>query len=163
MKNIILKIIVIAIVITGILTIPQNKVEAKGNYTVSGIAGMMSPDYVNPDKYSPLQRVIGKILGFLQVASALTTVVVVAFLGFKMLTETPEVKREVKHKGLPIIIGVVLVLEQHRLRVLYLQLQLGKRLQNYYRNVTIILKNTIYDKKYHKLYFFCRFYVIINM
>ena len=70
---------------------------------------MMSPDYVNPDKYSPLQRVIGKILGFLQVASALTTVVVVAFLGFKMLTETPEVKREVKHKGLPIIIGVVLV------------------------------------------------------
>lgn len=109
MKNIILKIIVIAIVITGILTIPQNKVEAKGNYTVSGIAGMMSPDYVNPDKYSPLQRVIGKILGFLQVASALTTVVVVAFLGFKMLTETPEVKREVKHKGLPIIIGVVLV------------------------------------------------------
>lgn len=109
MKNIILKIIVIAIVITGILTIPQNKVEATGNYTVSGIAGMMSPDYVNPDKYSPLQRVIGKILGFLQVASALTTVVVVAFLGFKMLTETPEVKREVKHKGLPIIIGVVLV------------------------------------------------------
>lgn len=109
MKNIILKIIVIAIVITGILTIPQNKVEAKGNYTVSGIAGMMSPDYVNPDKYSPLQRVIGKILGFLQVASALTTVVVVAFLGFKMLTETPEVKREVKQKGLPIIIGVVLV------------------------------------------------------
>lgn len=109
MKNIILKIIVIAIVITGILTIPQNKVEAKGNYTVSGIAGMMSPDYVNPDKYSPLQTVIGKILGFLQVASALTTVVVVAFLGFKMLTETPEVKREVKQKGLPIIIGVVLV------------------------------------------------------
>lgn len=109
MKNIILKIIAIAIVITGILTIPQNKVEATGNYTVSGIAGMMSPDYVNPDKYSPLQRVIGKILGFLQVASALTTVVVVAFLGFKMLTETPEVKREVKHKGLPIIIGVVLV------------------------------------------------------
>ncbi len=109
MKNIILKIIVIAIVITGILTIPQNKVEAKGDYTVSGIAGMMTPKYVNPDKYSGIQTVIGRILGFLQVASALTTVVVVAFLGFKMLTETPEVKREVKQKGLPIIIGVVLV------------------------------------------------------
>ena len=85
MKNIILKIIVIAIVITGILTIPQNKVEAKGDYTVSGIAGMMTPKYVNPDKYSGIQTVIGRILGFLQVASALTTVVVVAFLGFKML------------------------------------------------------------------------------
>ncbi len=108
MKNIVLKIIVIAIVIMGILIIPQNKVEAK-DYTVSDIAGMMTPKYVNPDKYSGIQTVIGRILGFLQVASALTTVVVVAFLGFKMLTETPEVKREVKQKGLPIIIGVVLV------------------------------------------------------
>ena len=33
----------------------------------------------------------------------------VAFLGFKLLTETPEVKGQVKERFLPIVIGLVVV------------------------------------------------------
>ena len=54
--------------------------------------------------------VISKILGFLQVASGLISVIVIAFSGFRyVVAETADVKGEVKKKMLPMIIGMVLV------------------------------------------------------
>lgn len=58
---------------------------------------------------SKLQSVIGKLLGFLQVASGIIAVLMIAITGFQYIVETPEVKNEIKKKMLPIIVGIVLV------------------------------------------------------
>lgn len=58
---------------------------------------------------SKLQSVIGKLLGFLQVASGIIAVLMIAITGFQYIVETPEVKSEIKKKMLPIIVGIVLV------------------------------------------------------
>ena len=56
-----------------------------------------------------LATVIGKLLGFLQVASGIVAVLMIAIVGFNYIISTPEVKDEMKKKMLPIIIGIVLV------------------------------------------------------
>ena len=56
-----------------------------------------------------LAKVIGKLLGFLQVASGIVAVLMIAIVGFNYIISTPEVKDEMKKKMLPIIIGIVLV------------------------------------------------------
>lgn len=56
-----------------------------------------------------LAPVIGKLLGFLQVASGIVAVLMIAIVGFNYIISTPEVKDEMKKKMLPIIIGIVLV------------------------------------------------------
>ena len=58
---------------------------------------------------SKLQNVVGKLLGFLQVASGIIAVLMIAITGFQYIVETPEVKSEIKKKMLPIIVGIVLV------------------------------------------------------
>ena len=56
------------------------------------------------------KKTLGKILGFLEVASGITAIVVIAFLGFQYIVSTPpNMKNEAKNKMLPIVIGVVLV------------------------------------------------------
>ena len=77
--------------------------------TVSEAMGFVSPSYVSSSNYSELQTTIGYILGFLQIASGLTSVVMIAFTGFKFIfEENPDVKAEAKKSGLPIIIGFVM-------------------------------------------------------
>ena len=58
---------------------------------------------------SKIQNVVGKLLGFLQVASGIIAVLMIAITGFQYIVETPEVKSEIKKKMLPIIVGIVLV------------------------------------------------------
>ncbi len=106
MKKIINMLIILTITVIAVYMLPKNEVEAT---TVSGIVGEISPIDVPQNNYSGLQTVIGTILGFLQVASGLTSVIMIAFLGFKLLTETPEVKGQVKDRFLPIVIGLVVV------------------------------------------------------
>ena len=55
-------------------------------------------------------KVIKKILALLQIASALITIVVLAFTGFNYITsQDAEMKSEIKKRMLPILIGLVLV------------------------------------------------------
>ena len=57
-----------------------------------------------------LQTVIGKLLNFLQIASGLVAVLMIAIVGFGyIVAQTSDMKAEFKNKGLPIIIGIVLV------------------------------------------------------
>ena len=59
---------------------------------------------------SSLAGVIKKLLGFLQVASGLITVLIVAFTGFNyILTTDAEVKSALKKKAMPIVIGFICV------------------------------------------------------
>ncbi len=56
-----------------------------------------------------LSKMAGKIVVFLQVASGIAAVIMIAVTGFRYVIETPEVKGELKKNMFPIIVGMVLV------------------------------------------------------
>ena len=58
---------------------------------------------------SGLKSVVERLLGFLQIASALIAVVMIAVTGFRYIIETPEMKNELKKSMIPIIVGILLV------------------------------------------------------
>ena len=58
---------------------------------------------------SGLKIVIGRLVSFLQIASGLVAVLMIAITGFNYIIGTPDVKDEMKKKMLPIIIGLILV------------------------------------------------------
>lgn len=78
--------------------------------TVSGMVGTVKPGNLDGTEVNSFKKTLGKILGFLEVASGITAIVVIAFLGFQYIVSTPpNMKNEAKNKMLPIVIGVVLV------------------------------------------------------
>lgn len=56
-----------------------------------------------------LSTMAGKIIVFLQVASGIAAVIMIAVTGFRYVIETPEVKGELKKNMFPIIVGMILV------------------------------------------------------
>lgn len=56
-----------------------------------------------------LSKMAGNIVVFLQVASGIAAVIMIAITGFRYVIETPEVKGELKKNMGPIIVGLVLV------------------------------------------------------
>ena len=109
MKNMVKILVIFIIVISCCIVIPQNQVNA-AERTVSGIVKGMKAVEPTEGKYSDLAGVVGKILSFLQIAAGITTVIVVAFLGFELMTDTPaDTKEAVKKKLFPVLIGIILV------------------------------------------------------
>ena len=77
--------------------------------TISGTIKDVSPSYIDSSNYSELQTTIGYILNFLQIASGLTSVIMIAFTGFKLIFEVnPKVVKETKKTMFPIVFGIVL-------------------------------------------------------
>ena len=56
-----------------------------------------------------LTKVVSKILGFIQIASGLLSIVMIAWTGFRYIIETPEMKSELKKNLIPIVVGFLLV------------------------------------------------------
>jgi len=56
-----------------------------------------------------LTAIASRVLTFLQIASGIAAVIMIAVTGFRYIIETPEVKGELKKNMLPIVIGLVLV------------------------------------------------------
>ena len=56
-----------------------------------------------------IKTVISTILGMIRLLTGLLSIVVIAYTGFEMVVETPEGKKKVKEKMVPIVVGVVLV------------------------------------------------------
>lgn len=56
-----------------------------------------------------LTTIASRVLTFLQIASGIAAVIMIAVTGFRYIIETPEVKGELKKNMLPIVIGLVLV------------------------------------------------------
>lgn len=77
------------------VTSKQALEEIKDNQAVTGTGG--------------LTNMAGKIVSFLQVASGIAAVIMIAITGFRYVIETPEVKGELKKNMFPIIVGIVLV------------------------------------------------------
>ena len=53
--------------------------------------------------------IIAKLLGLLRLLTGLLSIIVIAYTGFELVTETPEAKKKIKEKMIPIVTGVVLV------------------------------------------------------
>lgn len=104
--NKILAILVIAICTLTIM--PKNTVLAAGS-SAKNIVGGVNASIPDDGYATDLQATISKLLGFLQVASGLVAILMIAIVGFNYIISTPDVKDEMKKKMLPIIIGLVLV------------------------------------------------------
>ncbi len=61
------------------------------------------------DDSSTMVTVVGTVLGFLQVISGLLSVVIIAVTGFRYITETPDMRNELKKSMVPIVVGLLLV------------------------------------------------------
>ena len=72
-------------------------------------------DYINgitvvePSNVSDLQSIAGKVLGLIQVASAVLAVVLIAVFGFKFIMGSANEKADYQKSFVPLIVGVVVV------------------------------------------------------
>lgn len=64
---------------------------------------------VEPSDVSDLQSIAGKVLGLIQVASAVLTVVLIAVFGFKFIMGSANEKADCQKSFVPLIVGVVVV------------------------------------------------------
>lgn len=97
---------ILMIAVCTLVIMPKNMSYAAETSPGSAIDGISATGTADVSK---LQGVIGKLLGFLQVASGLVAVLMIAITGFNYIVSTPQVKEEMKKTMLPIIIGIVLV------------------------------------------------------
>lgn len=105
--KIIQKTILILIIITCTFGITNINISEAAS--VTDTVKVVKPEEVDSTKYNKLQSTVGKLLGFLQISSGLITVLVIAFTGFNYIIATPDVKKDIKDKALPILIGIILV------------------------------------------------------
>lgn len=108
MRKITKLMVIFLIILCSIIVIPKSKVCA-AEVSVGDIAFGIKATNPAEKNYSDLSNVVGKILGFLQIASGLTSVIMIAFIGFKLITTMPNARGELKEKLFPILIGIVLV------------------------------------------------------
>lgn len=97
---------ILMIAVSMFVIMPNNTSLAASTDPKAAINGIKAESDTD---VSGLQGTIGKLLGFLQVASGLVAVLMIAIVGFNYIVSTPDVKDEMKKKLLPIIIGIVLV------------------------------------------------------
>ena len=99
---------ILMILVSTLVIMPVNMSFASDATTaIEGVKNKTNETSSN--NYESLQGTIGKLLGFLQIASALIAVLVLAYTGFNYIVGTPDVKDEMKKKGVPIVVGFVLV------------------------------------------------------
>ncbi len=100
--------IVLMIALCVFMVIPNN-------YTLAATDAQSAIDEIETKKGGEVQgttqlsALAGRILTFLQVASGIAAVIMIAVTGFRYIIETPEVKGELKKNMFPIIVGIVLV------------------------------------------------------
>ena len=100
---------VLLILASTLVVMPGNTVFADGGTALEAVGGITATK-TDSANYSTLQTTIGKLLGFLQVASGLVGVLVIALTGFSyVMTTSTDAKAALKDKALPIILGFVLV------------------------------------------------------
>ena len=107
MKAISKIIAILLIAISTLVIMPPNFSFAANNTAADAINGLSATGNVD---VGGLQKVIGTLLNFLQIASGLVAVLMIAIVGFNyILATSSDMKKEMKEKALPIIIGIVLV------------------------------------------------------
>lgn len=108
MKTINKLLVILLVAVCTFVIMPKNVTFAAGG-SASDIVNGVKAEVPGGAYASGLQSTISKLLGFLQVASGLVAILMIAIVGFNYIISTPDVKEEMKKKLLPIIIGLVLV------------------------------------------------------
>lgn len=108
-----LKEFVVIVILSCILLIFPQEISHAGRGSTTNMDTLMNQfeaeDKTDDKVYEDLTTVIGKILGVLQVLTALISVIIFASLGFNYLVATPaDVKEDMKKRMLPIIIGLIM-------------------------------------------------------
>ena len=110
-----LKVLIVFIIALLLVVQPQTSIYAAdgGGGSISSMVKATNPgesDGTAAIGSEMASEVIKKVLAFLQLASALIAVVVIALTGFKYVFDNDvEVKNEMKKRMLPIVIGMILV------------------------------------------------------
>lgn len=99
--------IIVLIAISMIAFLPRSISNAT---TIKDISERFEANTNNNVSYDSLKDVIGKVLGFLQLATGLISIIIIAATGYNyIIAPTPDLKGEVKRKMLPLVLGTVLV------------------------------------------------------
>lgn len=105
----ILQKVLVILLIAMCVTIIMPQVAVNADVDVDTTLSSINPEDPSTTGTSQMTTVIGKLLGFLQVASGLIAVIMIAATGFRYIIETPDMKKELKSSMIPIIVGVLLV------------------------------------------------------
>ena len=81
---------------------------AAGGITPDSVIGDMQADTSNI-KVDGMKKIAARVLGLLQIVSAILAVVLIAYLGFKMVLGSANEKADVQKQFIPLIIGVTIV------------------------------------------------------
>ena len=103
------KILIMLMIAVGAFIIMPNNMTFAENKDAKAIVAGVNASLPDSEYSNDLSKTVGKLLGFLQVASGLVAILMIAIVGFNYIISTPDVKEEMKKKMLPIIIGIVLV------------------------------------------------------
>lgn len=76
--------------------------------SASDIASGIKPDTGAIDA-SPLKQMAGKVIGLIQIASAIAAVILIAVFGFKFIMGSANEKADYQKSFIPLIVGVVIV------------------------------------------------------
>lgn len=98
----IILILLIAILLIGVI---QNTVSASASSVVGGIT-VKEPD---DESTKGISEMAGKVLGILQVVTAVLAVVLVGYFGFMFVLGSPDEKSDYQKKFIPLIVGVAVV------------------------------------------------------
>lgn len=80
---------------------------AKLSDDVSGFEAKIDSNVARSTK--SLKTIANRLLGFLRIISALILVLVLGTTGYQYIVATPDIRKELKNKMLPVILGILLV------------------------------------------------------
>lgn len=102
--------IIIAIII-AITSVAVNEILINTSYAENiedSINGFQAEIPESKDTES-IRGIVGRILGYLQVLSGIVLIVVIATLGIKFITATPDVRVELKSQMFKLVVGTIIV------------------------------------------------------
>lgn len=83
------------------------------SYASAGSSAGSIIENITPDsngiKADDMTKIAGRVLGLLQMVSAILAVILIAYLGFKMVLGSANEKADVQKQFIPLIIGVTIV------------------------------------------------------
>lgn len=104
------KVLIVLLIAMCVVTFMPQVVRAAGaSDSAKNAIESINPNYNDTNGTGKMTTVVGNLLGFLQIASGLIAVVMIAATGFRYIIETPEMKNELKKSMIPIIVGILLV------------------------------------------------------
>lgn len=101
---------IFAVVLIAILVVFSVSTSSYADYADSAkdVIGGINADTSGINSQG-MKTIAGRVLGLLQIVSAILAVILVAYLGFKMVLGSANEKADVQKQFIPLIIGVTIV------------------------------------------------------